>query len=163
MYINIENTINNNRSVNKGSSERSIDDNKHIILEDEAEKKLDHFIKLNHFLNNENVKDFNLNEYENYNVDDSEVDDKILLQLKDLEKETIKPCPVVYFNNHQIPKNEASKNFKKKHQQGLSIKSMMLTSKANNITGLEDKDFNIYNDSNSNYLDLDDRLRGIDE
>lgn len=129
------------------------------------ELKLGNFMKINHFIANQNIKQVDEYLYEGKSDDTKENEtqpqfqDKLILQLKDLDKPLLKSCGIIYFNNEPLNKLMDNGNKKKKKKQNLSIQSMVLMGKTNNITGLEEKT-TTYNENN--FFDLDDKLNEID-
>lgn len=139
---------------------------KRKLLSTTEEMKLNNFMKINYYLKHKNISEATNNTPGEtpgqIEPDKEEFTDKLLLQLRDLEKEPIKSCPFVYYNNQSIQaKNEAKNNKKKKNKQVMSIQSMVLMGKASNVTGIEEK---IVNSTNKQiHLDLDDKLTTLDE
>ena len=137
-----------------------------VVLTPNEEVKLGNFMKINYYIKNQNIKQVDeivVYEKQTDDVEENkeEFQDRLLLQLKDLDKVPLISSNVIYFNNEIIAKTYDKVNKKKKKKkQNLNLQSMVLMGKMNNITGLEEKT-TTYLDNNN--MDLDERLNYMND
>lgn len=155
-----ENSEDNNDSYITSNSQL-----KKKLLTPGEEVKLGNFMKINHFIKNQNIRQVEdiIVEKVDDNKDQAKEEntDKLLIQLQELEKQPLISSQIIYFNNEILTKKTEKRNQKKKKKkQNLNIQSMVLIGKNNNITGLEEKTSSYIE---NNYYDLDDRLNEIEK
>lgn len=129
-------------------------------LNSNEENKLTNFMKINYYISNKNIKQADEKPKKIEKIEDEEVKDdkdKLIEQIRLLEKQKLNYCPLFFYNNEQVQMKEEKKTSrKKKKKQNISIQSMILLAKANNVTGAEEKSFTFI--KNGNQKDLDEHL-----